>query len=48
MPKANIIFSSDPQKSILESRNEGISLFRYCMMLAGAMLLLEGWLVRKE
>ena len=48
MPKANIIFSSGHQKSILKSRNEGISLFRYCIMLAGAMLLLEGWLVRKE
>jgi hypothetical protein len=48
LPKSNIIFSSGPQKTTLNKTNEGIPLFTYCMMLVGAMLLLEGWLVRNE
>ena len=48
LPKANVIFSSGPQKTTLNKTNEGIPLFTYCMMLVGAMLLLEGWLVRNE
>jgi hypothetical protein len=48
LPKAKVVFSSGHQKSTLSKRNKGISLFTYCMMLAGAMLLIEGWLVRKE
>jgi len=48
LPKANIIFSSAPQNTTLNKTTKKIPLFTYCMMLVGAMLLLEGWLVRNE
>jgi len=48
LPKANIIFSNGYQKLNLNKTNAGIPLSKYFMMLVGAMLLLEGWLVRNE
>ena len=48
LPKANVIFSSGYQKTTLTKTNEGFPLFTYFLMLAGVMLLLEGWLVRNE
>jgi hypothetical protein len=48
LPKANVIFSSGYQKVILNRTNEDFPLSTYFMMLVGAMLLLEGWLVRNE
>jgi len=48
LPKANIIFSNGYQKLNLNKTNAGIPLSTYFVMLVGAMLLLEGWLVRNE
>jgi len=48
LPKENVIFSSGYQKVILNRTNEDFPLSTYFMMLVGAMLLLEGWLVRNE
>ena len=48
LPKANLTFSSGNQKFNLAKKNESIPLFIYFMMLLGAMLLIEGWLIRNE
>ena len=48
LPKANIIFSNGYQKLNLNKTNAGMPLSTYFMMLVGAALLLEGWLVRNE
>jgi hypothetical protein len=48
LPKANLTFSSGNQKLNLAEKHETIPLFTYFMILLGAMLLIEGWLIRNE
>jgi len=48
LPKTNLTFSSSNQKFNVTETTERTPLFTYFMMLLGAMLLLEGWLVRNE
>ena len=48
LPKANLTFSSGNQKFNLAKKNESIPLFTFFLMLLGAMLLVEGWLIRNE
>ena len=48
LPKANIIFSNGYKNNSWNKTNKTIPLFTYFMMLVGAILLFEGWLVRNE
>jgi hypothetical protein len=48
LPKANLVFSSVNQELNLTKTNKSILLFTYFMILLGAVLLFEGWLVRNE
>jgi len=48
LPKENVILSSGYQKAIPNKTNKDFPLFTYFMILVVVMLLLEGWLVRKE
>ena len=48
LPKENVILSSGYQKAIPNKTDKDFPLFTYFMILVVVMLLLEGWLVRKE
>ena len=48
LPVANVTFSNGYQKRDASNYGEGLPMFTNFILLVGLMLLLEGWLVRKE
>jgi hypothetical protein len=48
LPGANITFSNGYQKLDTNKANEGVPISASFLILVGSMLLLEGWLIRKE
>ena len=48
LPDSNITFSDGYQESKMNNSGENLPIFTPLLLLAGSILLLEGWLIRKE